>query len=163
MGINRVGFFDLSFPQFYDNLIFKGAKTLLLTGPSGSGKRTAVRVIAAELGIEVTEWDWTDDCNSSNNYDKSNRRRSFSAEGFAQFLHDTEFSSIQRMSLKHRLLLISQLPSEFLKLAFLIKTIFYKLPSIFLHYIMYNFVVLGSHQGRDFPFLVFLFFYIHLF
>ncbi|CAK5030336.1 unnamed protein product [Meloidogyne enterolobii] len=90
--------------------ICRGSKTLLLTGPSGSGKRTAVRVIAAELGIEVTEWDWTDDCNNLNN----NRRRSFSAEGFAQFLNDTQFSSIQRMSLKHRLLLISQLPSEFL-------------------------------------------------
>uniref|UniRef100_A0A1I8C091 ATPase_AAA_core domain-containing protein n=1 Tax=Meloidogyne hapla TaxID=6305 RepID=A0A1I8C091_MELHA len=92
----------------------EGSKTLLLTGPSGSGKRTAVRVIAAELGIEVTEWDWTDDCNNSNNFDKSNKRRSFSAEGFAQFLNDTEFTSIQKMSLKHRLLLISQLPSEFL-------------------------------------------------
>ncbi|KAL3093228.1 hypothetical protein niasHT_022678 [Heterodera trifolii] len=99
--------------------INRGPKTLLLTGPSGSGKTSALRVLCAEFGIEVNEFDCTEEFGGetappfSGAPSFSKRSGETQLDGFIHFIRSNEFSSIQNMSLKHRLLLIAQLPNAF--------------------------------------------------
>lgn len=92
--------------------IERGEKTLLLTGPCGSAKTTSVKVLCAELGVEVMEFDangqeYELNFNGEDIYEKS------ALKVFIQFMRNSQLTSIEKMSLKHRLLLIEQLPNIF--------------------------------------------------
>lgn len=92
--------------------IERGKKTLLLTGPCGSAKTTSVKVLCAELGIEVMEFDGNSQeyefsLNEEDIYEKS------ALKVFTQFMRKSQLTSIEKMSLKHRLLLVEQLPNIF--------------------------------------------------
>ncbi|KAH7727297.1 CRE-HPR-17 protein [Aphelenchoides avenae] len=88
------------------------SKGLLLTGPPGCGKSTTVKVLCAELGIEVLEFDAT-----QHEYELSNTGDELWETSvvnlFVQFLRRAEFVSIEKQCLTHRLLLIEQLPNVF--------------------------------------------------
>lgn len=90
----------------------RGGKTLLLTGPCGSAKTTSVKVLCAELGVEVMEFDGNGqeyelNFNGDEVFEKSAIRI------FVQFMRNSQLTSIEKMSLKHRLLLVEQLPNIF--------------------------------------------------
>uniref|UniRef100_A0A915ERY3 Cell cycle checkpoint protein RAD17 n=1 Tax=Ditylenchus dipsaci TaxID=166011 RepID=A0A915ERY3_9BILA len=89
-----------------------GFKTLLLTGPCGSGKTTAVKVLCAELGIEVLEFDGNQEYQVSYNGEDIYEKPML--QTFYQFMSNAECSSLEKMSLKQRLLLIKQLPNVFI-------------------------------------------------
>lgn len=98
--------------------IEKGNKTLLITGPCGCGKTTTLKAICNELGIEVCEYDGNQEYEF--NYKGDEIWEKSSIEIFTQFLRNSQFGSIERMSLKHRLLLIEPLPNMFYRYNFYI-------------------------------------------
>ncbi|KAI1720104.1 rad17 cell cycle checkpoint protein domain-containing protein [Ditylenchus destructor] len=89
----------------------RGPKNLLLTGPSGCGKSTAIRVLCSELGIEVMEFEGSQEY-YINEFDGRICAKSM-FHMLKQFFLRAQLSSISKMSLKHRLLLIRQLPLIF--------------------------------------------------
>lgn len=92
-------------------LIERGNKTLLLSGPCGCGKTAAVKAICLELGIEILEFDGNQEYEL--NYKGDEIWEKSAMEVFTQFLRNSQFGSIEKMSLKHRLLLIEPLPNMF--------------------------------------------------
>ncbi|KAI1727716.1 rad17 cell cycle checkpoint protein [Ditylenchus destructor] len=89
----------------------RGPKNLLLTGPSGCGKSTAIRVLCSELGIEVMEFEGSQEYYIDEFDGRICTKPMF--QMLKQFFLRAQLSSISKMSLKHRLLLIRQLPLIF--------------------------------------------------
>lgn len=115
--------------------IERGGKTLLLSGPCGSSKTTSVRMICDELGVEVLEFDGNAQEFEMNNTGEEVWEKS-AMKMFIQFMRDSQLSSIEKMSMKHRLLIIEQLPSMFYKL-------------VFMSYNIYFYLIIFYEKGTD--------------
>uniref|UniRef100_A0A0R3RXM1 Cell cycle checkpoint protein RAD17 n=1 Tax=Elaeophora elaphi TaxID=1147741 RepID=A0A0R3RXM1_9BILA len=84
----------------------RGCKLLLLTGPTGSGKTTAVKILCGELKFELIEW------NCSESYDIFYDLEGKEVRKFAEFLKSADRGSIEK-SLSQKLVLVEQLPNIF--------------------------------------------------
>lgn len=94
------------------------APILLLTGPSGSGKSAAIKILAKEFGYTVSEWVTPLDIEHSR-YDRSDSDKITYSESqndkFAQFLfQSSRYCSVFDTASK-RLVLVEDFPNVFIK------------------------------------------------